>query len=190
MIDRTSKSKITPSQITFFGLAMHLPIAWLIIEQQFVWAGVLLIIFGLFDTLDGELARLQKRTSLFGAFLDSSTDRLKEMMLYTSLGYLFAVNAQPKLVLLVFITMGISFLISYLNAAGDVATSQIDKVKNNINRTYRSGLAGFEIRISLLVIGLLFDIVTQALVIISLLGIQTLWLRFNKVLRRLGNAKN
>ncbi len=167
---------------------MHLPIVWLIVEQQFVWAGILLIVFGLFDTLDGELARLQKRTSLFGAFLDSTTDRVKEIMLYASICYLFALQGHPQLALLAVTVLGISFIISYLNAAGDVATGQIANAKTNANKTYRNGLAGFEVRMALLVIGLLFNALTPALIAIVIIGLQTIWLRLYRIKSRLADA--
>ena len=187
-LDRSTKQKITPSQVTLVGLIMHLPIAWLIVDQQLVWAGLLLIVFGLFDTLDGELARLQKRTSLFGAFLDSSTDRIKEILLYSSLVYLFSLNSQPQLALLAVAVLGVSFIISYLNAAGDVATHQLGKAASVANKTYRNGLAGFEVRMALLVVGLLLNLLVPALVVIGLLGIQTIWLRFAKIRDRLSDV--
>lgn len=187
-INHLSGGKVMPAQITILGLLMHLPIAWLIVDQQFVWAGILLIVFGLFDTLDGELARLQRRTSLFGAFLDSTTDRTKEVLLYAAIAYIYALAWQPGLVLLAVAALGISFLISYINSAGDVATQQVKQAQTPANRTYRSGLAGFEVRIALLIVGLLFNILPTILMIICLLGLHTIWLRFIKVKRTLSDA--
>ena len=56
-----------------------------IINNQLPQAALLLAVFGLFDTLDGELARLQGTESPQGAFLDSVTDRMKEILVYVGL---------------------------------------------------------------------------------------------------------
>ena len=187
-INQLFGDRITPTQVTVFGLVAHLPIAWLIAEQQFVIAGLLLIVFGLFDTLDGELARLQKRVSLFGAFVDSTADRAKEAMLYIGIGYVFAINQQPLLVALAIFTLGVSFLVSYINAAGDATSQQSAHVKSKANQTYRSGLGSFEVRISLLIFGLLLNAMTAALLIICLLGLHSIWIRTIKVKNHLRDA--
>ena len=83
LIDKTTKGWVTPDMVTLFGFAMHLPIAWFIATGADLWAAGLLIVFGLFDTLDGELARLQQKASARGMLLDASTDRMKEVLLYT-----------------------------------------------------------------------------------------------------------
>ncbi|MDQ5958686.1 MAG: CDP-alcohol phosphatidyltransferase family protein, partial [Patescibacteria group bacterium] len=58
LLNKISGGKITPNGITWFGFFMHIPIAYFIATGNLIIAGVGLIIFGLFDTLDGELARL------------------------------------------------------------------------------------------------------------------------------------
>src|ERR1700712_190246 len=78
LLNHISGGRVTPNGVTWFGFAMHIPIALLIATDHLVWGGVLLIVFGLFDTLDGELARLQNRVTSNGGFLDASTDRFKE----------------------------------------------------------------------------------------------------------------
>src|SRR5690242_757005 len=74
--------KLSPNMVTIFGLLMHIPIALLIVADYWVAAGVFLVIFGLLDTLDGELAREQDCVTNNGGFLDASTDRMKEVILY------------------------------------------------------------------------------------------------------------
>ena len=80
-LNKLSSGKISPNFITVFGLLAHIPIVYFIAQGQLKIAGILLIIFGLFDTLDGELARLQNKESAYGQLLDSITDRMKEVML-------------------------------------------------------------------------------------------------------------
>jgi phosphatidylglycerophosphate synthase len=77
LLNSLSGGRLSPNSVTLFGFVMHIPIALLIARGYFIYGGIGLIIFGLFDTLDGELARLQERPSAWGMFLDSITDRMK-----------------------------------------------------------------------------------------------------------------
>src|SRR5688572_7719398 len=95
-IDRVSGGRVSPSAVTIFGVLMHLPIAIMIARGRFLVAAILLFIFGLFDTLDGELARLQKKASPRGMLLDATTDRMKEVMLYSGAAYFFTTSGYPQ----------------------------------------------------------------------------------------------
>src|SRR5690242_2308480 len=66
LLNRITGGRLSPNAVTIFGLLMHLPIAWLIAHHSYGWAGVLLIVFGLFDTLDGALAKVQNSQSNLG----------------------------------------------------------------------------------------------------------------------------
>lgn len=79
-----------------------------------VSAGILLAISGFFDVLDGAVARATGRTSLRGAFLDSTLDRVSEILVF--LGILVGSYASPFLVLL---ALSCSLLVSYTRARGD-----------------------------------------------------------------------
>src|SRR5688572_773856 len=82
-LNRLTGGKLSPDLVTIVGLVMHIPIALLIgTGDHNILAALLLVVFGLFDTLDGELARLQNRSSVRGMLLDASTDRMKETLLY------------------------------------------------------------------------------------------------------------
>lgn len=182
-LDSVSGGKLTPEMITWTGFFAHLPIAWLIISNQLLAAGILLIIFGLFDTLDGSLARLQGTASTRGMFLDSVTDRLKEVLLYSSLVVLFTDQQASVAAVFAATSLGVSICISYVNAWGEVAISQA-KIKHQTNKAIRSGLMGFEVRMFMLVIGLMTGRPDIAVVIISLLGIHTLGGRIIQVLQK------
>jgi len=96
LLNTASDGRLHPDAVTIIGCVMHIPIAVLIaIGHYDLLAAVLLIIFGLFDTLDGELARLQKRSSPRGMLLDASTDRFKETMLYTGIALALANSPHP-----------------------------------------------------------------------------------------------
>src|SRR5690606_13105417 len=94
LLNKLSGGKLSPNAVTLFGLAMHVVIAYYIAQQRFVLAAILLLIFGLFDTLDGSLARLQKKDSSTGMLLDAVTDRMKEVLLYSGAAWYLAGTSQ------------------------------------------------------------------------------------------------
>jgi phosphatidylglycerophosphate synthase len=189
VLDAASGGQITPNGVTLFGLAMHLPIAWLIATQHNYWAAGLLFVFGLFDTLDGELARLQKRESPIGALLDSTTDRMKEIMLYISAAYaIIASTGRPYLAVWAVAACGCSLLTSYINAAGDVAMAKVVAQGHTVNKGFRGGLLPLEIRMFILFVGLLSHRVTLAIIVIAVGAGYTALARLYRVLRKLGEA--
>jgi CDP-diacylglycerol--glycerol-3-phosphate 3-phosphatidyltransferase len=179
-----SAGKITPNSVSVFGLLAHLPIAWLIADGQLVLAGFLLIVFGLMDTLDGALARLQGTSSDKGMFLDSVSDRAKEVMIYIGITYFLVSGPEPTLAVWAVAACGISVLISYLNAWGEVVTANLPKLHVK-NKAFRNGLMTFDIRMFVLVVGLLFNALGPAVVTIAVLGVLTALQRFANVYRRL-----
>lgn len=190
-IDRLSGSRITPNQITVTGLLAHIPIAILIGGRHFELAAVLLIIFGLFDTLDGELARLQKRTSSFGMFLDSSTDRIKEIMLYCGIVAAVLKTDHTSVVVIAAVgALGASLCTSYLNAWGEAVLAQTVKnsTDHKVNKTFRSGFLGFDLRILLIILGLLFNRLEIVIYTILVLATITVFQRFNHIAERLKNV--
>jgi phosphatidylglycerophosphate synthase len=169
MLNSVTGGKATPNGVTIFGLLMHVPIAWLIAIQHNFWAAVLLVIFGLFDTLDGELARLQSRVSVRGRLLDSLTDRIKEIMLYTGAAYgIIATTGRPYLAVWAVAACGCSLLTSYVNAAGDSVMAVQKSKEHASNKAFRGGLFPFEIRMFVLVVGLLTDRVSLVIIVITL----------------------
>ncbi|HEY4160780.1 MAG TPA: CDP-alcohol phosphatidyltransferase family protein [Candidatus Saccharimonadales bacterium] len=189
-LNTVSGGRITPNSVTIFGLAMHAPIAWLIATQHNYWAALLLLVFGLFDTLDGELARLQKRASATGALLDSITDRFKEVMLYTGAAWaIIAGTGRVYLAVWAVAACGCSLLTSYVNAAGDVAFSKLPaRGSHETNKAFRGGLFPFEIRMFILLVGLLADRVPLAVIVITVGAAFTALSRLFRVLNRLAAA--
>lgn len=165
---------------------MHFPVAYLIATDHLVPAGILLAVFGLFDTLDGELARLQNRSSTRGMFLDSVTDRLKEVIVYIGIVYLFVHTDQLAYAIWAVAAVGLAVCVSYINAWGEVALAKHGSSKQHQqNKTFRSGLATYDVRIFGLVIGLLFGVLNWAVVIIALLSLLTVAQRTSQVLKKL-----
>lgn len=184
-LNKLTGGKLSPNTVTIVGLLAHIPIAWLIAYRHNIWAAGLLVIFGLFDTLDGELARLQKRAGPAGMLLDASTDRFKEVFLYTGAAYSFVALGRPHMAAWAVAACGASLCVSYVKAKGETAVKDADLSSNEINRLFQDGLARFEIRMALLLAGLVTDRVILAVIIITVLSGLTATGRLIKISRKL-----
>src|SRR5687768_18510954 len=113
------KTPITPNMLTLFGLVLNIGVAALLASGHLVAGGIMVIVAGLFDMLDGALAKITNRMSTFGAFLDSVVDRYSEAVVLLGLllyYYLYRDNtALPEIVLIYVILVG-SMMISYARA--------------------------------------------------------------------------
>lgn len=120
IINRLSQGRVTPNMITILGLLGHFLVAWLIANQVFIWSGILLVIFGLLDAIDGSLARIQGSASKKGMLLDSVTDRIKEVVLYAGIAYALVTSGEIFYTVWVVIACGLSTIVSYINAWGEL----------------------------------------------------------------------
>jgi CDP-diacylglycerol--glycerol-3-phosphate 3-phosphatidyltransferase len=180
-----SGGRISPNAITIIGVLAHLPIAFLIASNHFIWAALFLLIFGLFDTLDGELARLQKRDSAAGMLLDASTDRFKEVILYSGAAYSFVSVGRPYMTVWAVIACGASLCVSYVKAKGETAVAKSNLTVSEVNRLFQDGLGRFEVRMGVLLLGLLSGRLILATIIIALLSIYTALTRLITISKKL-----
>lgn len=180
-LDRLSGGRLTPAMVTWFGFAMHIPIALLIATDHWLWAAGLLIFFGLFDVLDGGLATVQGTSSTRGMLLDASTDRMKEALLYTGAGYSLALSDQPATAAWAAAACGASICVSYVKAKGEAAVaSGTNKIPHAVlNKMFADGLVTFEIRMALLVAGLIFG---HLLAVVSLIAVLATYTAFQRLL--------
>lgn len=184
-LNDVSGGRITPNFITLTGLFMHVPIAWFIAQGYFGYAALLLVVFGLFDALDGALARLQKKAGSAGMLLDASTDRMKEVLLYTGAAFALVNIGQAFWAVWAVAACGASICVSYVKAKGETAVAGGKLAPNEVNRLFQDGLGRFEIRMFLLIIGLLLSELGSVLVIITLLSTYTAFERLIKITRKL-----
>lgn len=186
-IHEMSGGRITPNMVTWFGFLMHIPIALLIAQNRLIIAAVLLVFFGLFDTLDGELARLQKRSSPAGMLLDASTDRFKEVLVYTGAAYQISVYGQASWAYIAVLACGAAICVSYIKAKGEsaIATSGKTLSHTKLNRLFADGLASFDVRIFLFIIGLITNKLMFFLCVIALLSTATALFRLHRITRAL-----
>lgn len=188
-LNALTKGRLDPNAVTLFGLAMHVPIAWLIAVDYWIAAAVLLFVFGLFDKLDGELARLQNRVSAGGMLLDSVTDRVKEVVLYIGIAYSFVLTGESAFfVAAVAAALGCSLLTSYLNAMGDAVMAKYKASKHATNKAFRSGIFAFEVRMAVLFIGLVTGQLTIAVAVIAVGAAYTAFGRLAMVYGKLADA--
>lgn len=184
-LNHASGGRISPNTVTITGFLMHIPIALLIAAGYFGYATMLLVIFGLFDTLDGELARLQKRASAAGMLLDASTDRMKEVLLYVGSAYVLAGTGNGHAAAWAVAACGASICVSYIKAKGETAVKDKGLTPNEINRLFQDGLGRFEVRMALLAAGLLVNQLLPVLIVITALSTYTAFERLIKISKKL-----
>jgi CDP-diacylglycerol--glycerol-3-phosphate 3-phosphatidyltransferase len=139
---------LTPNALTVIGFAGTCAAAWAASTQRWLLAGVLLLVFGIFDLFDGTLARATGRVSKLGAFLDSTFDRAGEAIVYLGImaacmdaGFILGAILAPA-------AMAAAFMVSYVRAKAESLGFDAGRRMANV------GLAPREVRVVILVIGL------------------------------------
>jgi len=184
-LNKVTGGKLHPNVVTIVGLAAHLPIAYLIATEQLIWAAVLLVFFGLFDALDGALAKLQNRASSAGMVLDATTDRMKEVILYIGVAYYFVAVGSPKYAVWAVAACGGSLLVSYVKAKAETALKDSKLSPNEVNRLFGDGLMRFEVRMLVLIIGLLANYLGVSVVVIAIMAWLTAFQRLLSITKKL-----
>jgi CDP-diacylglycerol--glycerol-3-phosphate 3-phosphatidyltransferase len=120
---------INPNILTVIGVALNVGCGLLFGMGRFFSAGIALIVANLFDMLDGQVARLSGRVTRFGGFLDSSLDRLSDMVVFVGLMVFYARDTQFHSTLNVFLAgaglMG-SVMVSYASARAESLIPKCD----------------------------------------------------------------
>ncbi|HJU92667.1 MAG TPA: CDP-alcohol phosphatidyltransferase family protein [Pyrinomonadaceae bacterium] len=120
---------INPNILTVIGVSLNVGCGLLFGMGLFFWAGIALIVANLFDMLDGQVARLSGRVTRFGGFLDSSLDRLSDMVVFVGLMVFYARDTAFHSTLNVFLAgaglMG-SVMVSYSSARAESLIPKCD----------------------------------------------------------------
>ncbi|HUV13673.1 MAG TPA: CDP-alcohol phosphatidyltransferase family protein [Acidobacteriota bacterium] len=111
--------KVRPNHLTFFGFLISIGVAYYFAMGQFRLAGVVLIVAGLFDMVDGMVARKLGQETPFGAFFDSIMDRYSDLIMYLGLIIYYGRADRINYVVLVGIVMMGSVLTSYARARAE-----------------------------------------------------------------------
>jgi CDP-diacylglycerol--glycerol-3-phosphate 3-phosphatidyltransferase len=143
--DRLIESRLTPNAISLVGLVGNLAAAVLIWQGLYFLGGVAFIIGSVMDTLDGRYARVSGKGTLFGAFLDSTLDRVEEGIVLTAVAYRFALSGDEFAAAMCVVVVLGSLMVSYTRARAEALGVEC-----------KVGLATRPVRVVILSIGLVF----------------------------------
>ena len=141
--NRLIESRLTPNAISLTGFTLNLAAAGLVVGRLFFLAGIAFIVGSIMDTLDGRYSRMSGKGTQFGAFLDSTLDRLEEGIVLTAVGAYFASQHDQGAVAAVVAAVLFSLMVSYTRARAEALGVQC-----------KVGLATRPVRVVILSIGL------------------------------------
>jgi CDP-diacylglycerol--glycerol-3-phosphate 3-phosphatidyltransferase len=145
MRDRLIESRLTPNAISLTGLVLNVVAAVLVTQRLFFLAGVAFIIGSIMDTLDGRYARTSGKGTPFGAFLDSTLDRMEEGIVLTTVAAYFASRGMDFAVAATVVAVLASLMVSYTRARAEA-----------LGVACKVGIASRPVRVVILAIGLVF----------------------------------
>jgi CDP-diacylglycerol--glycerol-3-phosphate 3-phosphatidyltransferase len=143
--NRLIESRLTPNAISLTGFALNLAAAGLIVGRLFFLAGVAFIVGSIMDTLDGRYSRMSGKGTPFGAFLDSTLDRLEEGIVLTAVGAYFASRGNQAATAATVAAVLFSLMVSYTRARAEALGVEC-----------KVGLATRPVRVVILSAGLVF----------------------------------
>ena len=149
----------TPNRLTLIGLVLILITAVVLGLGYTTWGGVLFLLSGIFDALDGTLARLTNCKTRFGAFLDSTCDRYADAAILIGVMIPYLRAGQQAQVILAFVALIGSLLISYTRARAE-----------GLGLECKIGLLTRFERFLIIAIGLIFNGVTPMLWVLAVLA--------------------
>lgn len=158
---------LKPNIITISGLIGNIIAAILIGSGQLFWGGVLAMLVGPFDALDGAMARLKNEPSKYGSFIDSVTDRYDELVLLSGL-----------LIHFIMVDEWIGCVLVYFAAAGSVMVSYVRAKAEALGYSAKVGILTRVERYLILIPGIILGKPMISLAIIALLGNITAIQRF------------
>jgi CDP-diacylglycerol--glycerol-3-phosphate 3-phosphatidyltransferase len=150
---------ISPLSVTIFGIVLSAVGAVFVAMGSLLWGAIVLVAAGICDTLDGSLARREGTESTFGAFIDSTGDRIAEILYYGALVFYFrgAELFNNVAIFFVLVALAGSFLTSYARARAE-----------GLGLECQVGLLERPERVALLVLGLLFGRIVLVIIIVVL----------------------
>jgi len=152
-------SGVNPNFLTFIGFGINLLAAYLFAYGYFRWAGLTIILAGVFDMTDGRVARLEGRVTPFGGFYDSVMDRYSDLCLLIGLVIYYGRINRFQYVSLVAVAMIGSVIVSYTRARAEIVIPSC-----------KVGFLERPERVVLIIIGALFDRMAPVLWLIAVLS--------------------
>ncbi|OFW64631.1 MAG: hypothetical protein A2Y74_01985 [Actinobacteria bacterium RBG_13_63_9] len=170
--------RITPNQISTVGLVLNVGAAALVLFDHLIYAGIVFLVAGCFDLLDGALARRAGKVTPFGAFLDSTLDRVSEGFILAAIAYRLAEQGRNIDVALVVLALLGSVLVSYTRARAE-----------SLGVECKVGLMSRPERVVLIAIGLFFDVLPYVVYVMLALTVLTVIQRVVHTYRQLGKQE-
>jgi CDP-diacylglycerol--glycerol-3-phosphate 3-phosphatidyltransferase len=182
--NRLIESRLTPNAISLTGFALCLVAAVLIWEDHYVLGGIAFIVGSVCDMLDGRYARASGKGSPFGAFLDSTLDRVEEGVVLTAVAANFAADGDDVAVAAVVVAVLASLMVSYTRARAEALGVEC-----------KVGIADRPVRVVILSAGLVLaglDVLKPAVYVLAALALitvgQRVWHVRQQLVRSAGAA--
>jgi CDP-diacylglycerol--glycerol-3-phosphate 3-phosphatidyltransferase len=176
------RSGVTPNQITLLGVVVQAVVSYLIVVDRLAEAGFVLIAAALLDTVDGAVAKARGLTTKFGAFLDSTMDRLSDALVFLPVAWLYLAEPtaaradQQWVAALALVTLVLSFLVSYARARAE-----------GLGFDCNVGLIERAERLIIMILALVFnDLLPAGLALLALASLITLVQRMMHVYKQAG----
>jgi CDP-diacylglycerol--glycerol-3-phosphate 3-phosphatidyltransferase len=169
--NRLIESRLTPNAISLTGFALCVVAAVLVWREQFVWAGLTFVAGSVCDTLDGRYSRMSGKGTAFGAFLDSTLDRVEEGIVLAAVAAYFSERGDDLAVAAVVLAVLASLMVSYTRARAEALGVEC-----------KVGIADRAVRVVILSAGLLlaeglflgdFQLLEPAVYVLAALSIVT-----------------
>jgi CDP-diacylglycerol---glycerol-3-phosphate 3-phosphatidyltransferase len=183
--NRLIQSRLTPNAISMTGLVGNVIAAVLVTQRLFFLAGIAFILGSVMDTLDGRYSRMSGKGTPFGAFLDSTLDRVEEGIVLTAVAAYFASEGDELAVAAVVAAVLFSLMVSYTRARAEALGVEC-----------KVGLATRAVRVVIISAGLLFakgaglgdfELLAPAIYLLAALTVVTTFQRIFHVRRALGS---
>jgi CDP-diacylglycerol---glycerol-3-phosphate 3-phosphatidyltransferase len=175
--NRLIDSRLTPNAISLTGLLLNLVAAALVVDERFVLGGIAFIVGSIMDTLDGRYSRMSGKGTQFGAFLDSTLDRIEEGIVLAAVAWVFAERGESFAAAAVVVAVLASLMVSYTRARAEALGVEC-----------KVGLATRAVRVVILSAGLLLadlELLAPAVYVLAGLGSFTVLQRILHVRREL-----
>jgi CDP-diacylglycerol---glycerol-3-phosphate 3-phosphatidyltransferase len=143
--ERLIESRLTPNAISMMGLLGNVIAAVLVTQELFFLAGVAFVAGSVMDTLDGRYSRMSGKGTLFGAFLDSTLDRIEEGIVLAAVAGYFAAQGDDFAAAMCVVAVLGSLMVSYTRARAEALGVEC-----------KVGIATRPVRVVILSIGLIF----------------------------------
>jgi CDP-diacylglycerol--glycerol-3-phosphate 3-phosphatidyltransferase len=175
--NRLIESRLTPNAISLTGLVLNVVAAVLVWQEMFILGGIAFVVGSVCDTLDGRYSRMSGKGTQFGAFLDSTLDRIEEGVVLTAVAAVFAKEGNDVAAAAVVLAVLASLMVSYTRARAEALGVEC-----------KVGIASRAVRVVILSIGILLadlDLLAPAVYVLAGLGTITVLQRILHVRKEL-----